>query len=71
MVIERDEVTDGLDLAAARAHVVDQELSVTHLRSVEEPLLWLSDAAAWCVQRGGEWAASIDPIMRGVRTVDQ
>ncbi|NED96823.1 hypothetical protein G1H11_16060 [Phytoactinopolyspora alkaliphila] len=26
-----------------------------HLRSKSEPLIWVSDAAAWCWQRGGEW----------------
>lgn len=33
------------------------------LRAKEEPLLWISDAVAWCYQRGGEWRRLCEPIV--------
>ncbi|MBU2698572.1 hypothetical protein [Pimelobacter sp. 30-1] len=38
-----------------------------HLRAKEEPLLWISDAVAWCAQRGGEWLGLCDPLLVGRR----
>jgi len=29
-----------------------------HLTAAEEPLLWISDGIAWCLQRGGHWAST-------------
>jgi hypothetical protein len=31
------------------------ELTYEHLDSTAEPLLWISDAVAWCYGAGGEW----------------
>ncbi|UUW92331.1 hypothetical protein [Pimelobacter simplex] len=64
VVIERDDASLGLDLAVARATAMPDDPVVTHLRSVDEPLLWVSDAAAWCVHRGGEWRTKVAPVLR-------
>jgi hypothetical protein len=32
------------------------ELTYEHLDSTLEPLLWISDAVAWCFGAGGDWA---------------
>ena len=33
-----------------------------HRRRHEEPLLWVADAVAWCVNRGGEWERIVRPM---------
>ena len=34
----------------------------------QEPLLWVADAVAWCVNRGGEWERMVRPMI--VQTID-
>jgi len=34
-----------------------------HLRSHEDPLLWVPDAVAWCHGAGGEWRRRVTPIV--------
>jgi len=36
---------------------------VVHLRASQEPLLWVSDGIAWCLQRGGPWASAVAPLI--------
>ncbi|MFT3797741.1 hypothetical protein [Microbacterium sp.] len=61
VVIERDDSAVAHDLAAVRT--VTRSIEVHHLTSADEPCLWLSDAIAWCIQRGGRWAAQVAPLM--------
>jgi len=39
-----------------------------HKMRHEEPLLWVADAVAWCVNRGGEWERMVRPMI--VETID-
>lgn len=39
-----------------------------HLERHQEPLLWVPDAVAWCLNRGGEWARMVQPMI--VETID-
>ncbi|MDO5619454.1 hypothetical protein [Kocuria sp.] len=39
------------------------------LKASEEPLLWISDAVAWCYQRGGQWKVRSKALVAGVTTV--
>lgn len=39
------------------------------LRAKEEPLLWVSDAVAWCYQRGGEWRDLCRPLVHAEHQV--
>lgn len=41
-----------------------------HLTSVEEPLLWLADIAAWCQGAGGDWARRVAPVIGSVIRLD-
>jgi hypothetical protein len=34
----------------------------------EEPLLWVSDAIAWCVNRGGDWERLVRPMV--IKTIN-
>ena len=39
-----------------------------HRERNQEPLLWVADAVAWCVNRGGEWEKLVRPLI--VETID-
>lgn len=39
-----------------------------HKQRHEEPLLWVADAVAWCVNRGGEWERLVRPMI--VKTIN-
>ncbi|MDQ6527119.1 hypothetical protein RB608_26130 [Nocardioides sp. LHD-245] len=66
VVIETDEPSREADLAIARGAFG----SVRHLRHFEEPILWVSDAIAWCLQRGGRWPTSVAPLIRADHFVE-
>jgi hypothetical protein len=34
-----------------------------HRERHQEPLLWVADAVAWCVNRGGEWERMVRPMI--------
>ncbi|MDN4475378.1 hypothetical protein QQX09_05845 [Demequina sp. SYSU T00192] len=38
-------------------------LTYRHVPPTEDPVLWVSDAVAWCVQRRGEWLRRIEPLV--------
>ncbi|MGQ0840488.1 hypothetical protein [Actinokineospora sp.] len=40
--------------------------SYEHMRSHEEPALWVPDVVAWCWGAGGEWRRRIEPIVENV-----
>lgn len=72
LVIERDDSLVQSDRAvlyeAVRAHGVPG-LRYEHPSAHEEPLLWASDAVAWCYARGGAWRERVDPIIESVTRV--
>ena len=39
-----------------------------HKMRHEEPLLWVADVVAWCVNRGGEWERMVRPMI--VETIE-
>lgn len=43
-------------------------LNWDHRQRHQEPLLWVPDAVAWCLNRGGEWARMVRPMI--VETID-
>ena len=61
IVFELDAPYIGFDVANVLA--TGAELEVQHLRAAEEPVLWVSDAVGWCLQRGGPWLAAVSPIV--------
>jgi hypothetical protein len=34
-----------------------------HRQRHQEPLLWVADAVAWCMNRGGEWERMVRPMI--------
>lgn len=38
-------------------------ITYEHMRSHEEPALWVADAVAWCYGAGGDWRRRVDPIV--------
>ncbi|MEU7634364.1 hypothetical protein AB0C34_31075 [Nocardia sp. NPDC049220] len=71
LTIEQDDSLVASDrkvlYAAVRKFGVADILAYEHLRPNEEPLLWVSDAVAWCVAKGGDWRNRVDPVITGVR----
>lgn len=69
LVLELDESVAQADrrAIAERFRHEEQPPQYRHLRAKEEPLLWISDAVAWCAQRGGEWLDQCGPILAGRR----
>jgi hypothetical protein len=43
-------------------------LTWDHRERHQEPLLWVADAVAWCVNRGGEWERMVRPMI--VETIE-
>lgn len=72
MVFELDEsakVQDDQILSRAiRLIRGKREMQWDHLQRHEEPLLWVSDAVAWCVNRGGDWERMVRPMI--VETIE-
>ena len=68
----RDRVGDHADRQviheAMRASGGDT-FGFAHLRSHEEPALWVPDVVAWCWGAGGEWRRRIDSIIDHAREV--
>jgi hypothetical protein len=58
---------DVRDLNKFRAQF-DSEVIWEHVSRNQEPLLWVSDAVAWCVNRGGDWERLVRPLI--IETMD-
>lgn len=41
-----------------------------HMKPHEEPLLWVSDAVAWCVAKGGDWKKRVNPVITSTVRVE-
>lgn len=65
LVLELDDSVAQADrrIIAERFRFEDQPPEYRHMRAKEEPLLWISDAVAWCYQRGGEWRELCRPLV--------
>lgn len=71
LVFELDEPVANSDrrLISERFRLEGNPPQYRHMRAKSEPLLWISDAAAWCHQRGGEWRELCTPIVGQIRDV--
>jgi hypothetical protein len=65
LVLELDDSVAVADrrMIAQRFRLEPASPEYRHLPAKAEPLLWISDAVAWCSQRGGEWRAACAPIL--------
>lgn len=66
LLIERDESVVDVDrrmLAARLRHVASQSFAYEHVRPHDRPLLWVSDAVAWCFANGGDWLRRCAPLV--------
>lgn len=66
LIIERDESLMGADrrvISAALRLELKRTLKYKHALPHEQPLLWVSDALAWCYAKGGDWRRRVDPII--------
>lgn len=71
LVIERDDSVERVDrrLVADRLRGVSEPPRYLHRSAREEPLLWISDAVAWCAQRDARWRRRIAPLVVAERAV--
>lgn len=71
LTIERDESVEHEDrrLIAERFRREPDPPRYRHVTAKEEPLLWISDAVAWCYQRGGEWRSLCESIVQTEKAV--
>lgn len=66
LIIERDESLERADrrlIAEVIRGVGSSEMQYRHVAPHEHPLLWVSDAVAWCYSNGGDWIRRVDPIV--------
>lgn len=71
LTIESDASIDAADrrIIAKRLRELNYaDLRYQHRGKKEEPLLWASDAIAWCYNRGGTWKQKIEPLLLDVRS---
>ena len=65
LILEQDDSLVQSDrrvlFRATRAAAYD--LEYVHARPASEPLLWIPDAIAWSVARGGDWARRISDLI--------
>lgn len=65
LVIERDDSVERDDrrLLADRLRGLADPPRYQHRTAREEPLLWISDAVAWCAQRDAAWRRRVAPLV--------
>ncbi|WP_344029692.1 hypothetical protein [Leucobacter iarius] len=70
LILERNESVQVSDRRVIRARLDQRNyrrsLSYDHASPHEYPLLWVSDAVAWCCQAGGDWRRRSEPLIGGV-----
>lgn len=70
LVLESDESLEQADLRtiARYLQLIDggKDLHYSHCKPHTEPLLWVSDAVAWCHQRGGDWIRKAAPLVQEI-----
>lgn len=65
LYIERDEslvIADKRIIAGILRRHRAPTLSYAHVIPAEQPLLWVSDAVAWCYANGGDWVRRVTPL---------
>lgn len=66
LTIERDaslELADRRLIADVIRRAGSSEMHYRHVAPHENPLLWVSDAVAWCYSNGGDWIRRVDAIV--------
>ena len=66
LIIERDESLERADrrlIAEVIRRAGSPEVQYRHVAPHEHPLLWVSDAVAWCYSNGGDWIRRVDTIV--------
>lgn len=66
LIIERDESLERADrrlIADAIRRAGTSEMQYRHVAPHEHPLLWVSDAVAWCYSNGGDWIRRVDAMV--------
>lgn len=66
LIIERDaslERTDRRRIADAIRRAGSSEMQYGHASPHEHPLLWVSNAVAWCYSNGGDWTRRVEAIV--------
>ncbi len=66
LIIERDESLERADrrlIADAIRRAGSSEMQYRHVAPHEHPLLWVSDAVAWCFTNGGDWVRRVEPVV--------
>lgn len=70
LVIERDASIERNDRRTIRTQLERSGnrdlLTYSHCAPHEEPLLWVSDAVAWCRQANGDWQRRAAPLVSGI-----
>jgi hypothetical protein len=73
LIIERDESIEKSDrrilYRELRARGLSDDVEYRLESPVHEPLLWIPDALAWSVVRGGDWRRRADPTITGITRV--
>lgn len=66
IIIEQDDslmVADRRVIANVMREQSHSELSYVHAAPHEYPLLWVSDAVAWCFSAGGDWKRRVEQLV--------
>ena len=75
LVLESDESLEQADrrfiAQHLRSHGGGEGLHYMHSKPYEEPLLWVSDAVAWCHQKGGDWIRKAAPLVQEIVTCNR
>ncbi|UYY83741.1 hypothetical protein OIT41_20565 (plasmid) [Arthrobacter sp. YA7-1] len=69
LVLESDESLEQADRRIIAQHLKSHDgegLQYIHCKPHEEPLLWVSDAVAWCHQKGGDWIRKAAPLVQEI-----
>lgn len=75
LVLESDESLEQADrrfiAQHLKSHGGEASLQYMHCKPYEEPLLWVSDAVAWCHQKGGDWIRKAAPLVQDIVNCDR
>lgn len=66
LFLERDDSLMGADrrlIASILRQETNTDLKYQHAAPHEHPLLWVSDAVAWCYSSGGDWIHRAAPLV--------
>lgn len=70
LVLESDASLEKADRRVIASYLASVNatgnLEYGHRRPHEEPLLWVSDAVAWCHQKGGDWIRLASPLVQEI-----